>query len=88
MYIILVYDIVKPKRSAKVLKFLRQHLIWVQNSVFEGEVSESRFAIIKSAVKNLIDEEKDSIIYYVFDSQNYLKRAVIGVDKNTLDTII
>jgi CRISPR-associated protein Cas2 len=88
MYIILVYDIVKPKTSAKVLKFLRQHLMWVQNSVFEGELSESRFAIIKSTVKGLIDIEKDSIIYYVFDSKSYIRRAVIGVDKNELSTII
>ena len=35
MYIILVYDI-QVERVAKVCKYLRQHLNWIQNSVFEG----------------------------------------------------
>ena len=38
MYVILVYDI-NVDRVDKVRKFLRQSLIWVQNSVFEGELT-------------------------------------------------
>ena len=38
MYLILVYD-VSHNRVAKVCKAMRQRLTWVQNSVFEGEVS-------------------------------------------------
>ena len=33
MYVIVVYD-VGVKRVGKVCKYLRQHLNWVQNSVF------------------------------------------------------
>ena len=47
MYVIIVYDI-DVKRVAKVCKYLRQHLNWVQNSVFEGELTKAKFARVKS----------------------------------------
>lgn len=87
MYIIVVYDVV-PKRGIKVLKFLRQHLTWIQNSVFEGEVTESGFAKIKAGIKEIINEKKDSIIFYTFDSQNYTSREVMGIEKNETDSFI
>ncbi len=87
MYIIVVYD-AAPKRGVKLLKFLRQHLIWIQNSVFEGEVTESGFARIKSGISEIINKEKDSIIIYQFDSQNYTNRQVLGVEKNETDSFI
>ena len=39
MFVIMVYDVGK-KRVAKVLKKSRKYLHWVQNSVFEGEISQ------------------------------------------------
>ena len=87
MYIIVVYDAV-PKRGAKLLKFLRQHLLWIQNSVFEGEVTESGFAKIKAGVKEIINEKKDSVIFYTFDSQNYTSREVLGLEKNETSSFI
>ena len=39
MYVILIYD-VSEKRVGKMLKLCRQYLCWIQNSVFEGELSE------------------------------------------------
>ena len=38
-YIILVYDI-QQKRVGQMLKLCRQYLNWIQNSVFEGELSD------------------------------------------------
>lgn len=87
MYIIVVYD-AKPKRGAKLLKFLRQHLIWVQNSVFEGEVTESEFQKIKWGISNIINKDIDSIIYYTFDSRNYQKRGILGIERNSIDSFI
>jgi CRISPR-associated protein Cas2 len=87
MYIIVVYDAV-PKRGIKLLKFLRQHLMWIQNSVFEGEVTESGFARVKAGVKEIINEEKDSVIFYTFDSRNYTSREVIGLEKNKTSSFI
>jgi len=87
MYVILVYD-AAPKRGTKLLKFLRQHLNWVQNSVFEGEVTESELEKIKKGVKDIINEKVDSVIYYIFESQNYYERGILGVEKNDLDSFI
>ena len=43
MYIILVYDIASvnrgDKRVGKMLKHCRKYLNWIQNSVFEGEIT-------------------------------------------------
>ena len=39
MYVILVYD-VDQKRTSKMLKLCRRYLSWIQNSVFEGQISE------------------------------------------------
>lgn len=39
MYVILVYDC-GEKRVAKMLKLCRKYLNWIQNSVFEGEITE------------------------------------------------
>ena len=87
MYIIIVYD-AAPKRGAKLLKFLRRHLIWIQNSVFEGEVTEAQLQIILKGIKDIINKAKDSVIYYVFDSKNYTERGVLGVERNDTDTFI
>ena len=40
MHVVIVYD-VSTERVARVCKSLRRHLTWVQNSVFEGEVTKS-----------------------------------------------
>lgn len=87
MYIILVYD-AAPKRGAKLLKFLRQHLIWIQNSVFEGEVTDSAYEKIRGGIKEIINLKEDSVILYTFASKNYSERTVIGVEKNEIDSFI
>lgn len=87
MYLIIVYD-AAPKRGVKILKYLRKHLIWVQNSVFEGEVTKSEFARIKSELTEIMNLNKDSLLYYTYDSKNYTNRGVIGIEKNETDSFI
>ena len=55
MYVILVYD-VDQKRTAKKLKLCRRYLSWIQNSVFEGEISEVQLKQLTSEARNLMDE--------------------------------
>ncbi|MCX7611574.1 MAG: CRISPR-associated endonuclease Cas2 [Ignavibacterium sp.] len=87
MYIILVYD-AAPRRGNKVLKYLRKKLNWVQNSVFEGELTPASLMELKKTLETIIDKEYDSIIYYVFDSKNYFERSIIGIEKSSLDNIL
>ncbi|USH00001.1 CRISPR-associated endonuclease Cas2 [Thermococcus argininiproducens] len=84
MYIIVVYD-VNVSRVNKVKKFLRQHLIWVQNSVFEGEVTLAEYERIKKGIKELIDEDEDSVIIYKLRSRP--KRKSIGIEKNPVEEL-
>ena len=46
MFVIMVYDI-NVKRVAKVLKTSRRYLSWVQNSVFEGEITPGCLGALK-----------------------------------------
>ena len=85
MYVIIVYD-VAVERVNKVKKFLRQYLHWVQNSVFEGEVTLAEFERIKAGLADIIDEDEDSILIYKLRSMP--KRESLGVEKNPMEDII
>ena len=87
MFVILVYD-VQEKRVAKALKTCRKYLTWVQNSVFEGDIGEANLKKNMIEMKKVIDIHSDSVIIYRFNSLNYSKRQVIGVEKNSQDVIL
>lgn len=87
MFVILVYDI-NVKRVAKVLKCCRKYLYWVQNSVFEGEISESNYKKLKMELSKIIKTEEDSVIFYTFRTTKYSKRESIGIKKGGDDNII
>ncbi|MEO0239102.1 MAG: CRISPR-associated endonuclease Cas2 [candidate division WOR-3 bacterium] len=80
MNVILVYD-VNVKRVAKVLKTCRKYLYWVQNSVFEGEISPAKLEKLKMELSKIIEPEEDSVIIYTFRSSWYTNREIIGLKK-------
>jgi len=53
----MVYDI-GEKRVQKVLKTSRKYLFWVQNSVFEGEITKANYVKLKAELKKIIDEKR------------------------------
>ena len=87
MYIILVYD-VSVERVAKVCQFLRKYLNWMQNSVFEGELTESEMKRVEMKLKDIIDKNQDSIIIYRLPSNNMLERESIGIKKAEPTSVI
>ncbi|MGC9061003.1 MAG: CRISPR-associated endonuclease Cas2, partial [Thermoplasmata archaeon] len=72
---------VDVKRVSKINKFLKSYLVWRQNSVFEGEITESQLERIKIKLKNIIDESIDSVLIYVLPSKNNLIVEILGTDK-------
>jgi CRISPR-associated protein Cas2 len=80
MYVIIVYD-VSVKRVSKVCQFLRQYLNWMQNSVFEGELTESELKKVEIGIKEIIDTNEDSIIIYQFKNEKVLLKTHIGIKK-------
>lgn len=87
MYLLIVYD-VDVDQVNKVNKFLKLYLHWRQNSVFEGEVSVSQFKKLKSGLKDIINEEKDSILIYNLKDRKNFKLEVIGIEKNPIELIL
>lgn len=55
---------------------------WVQNSVFEGEISDANFKKLKHELSVKMDKDEDSVIIYTFRTTKYTERQIIGVEKN------
>jgi len=87
IYLIMVYDI-KEERVNKVLKIARKYLNWIQNSVLEGEISDAGFTKLKMEIKEVINLEEDSVIFYLMRTTRYTSREVIGIEKGGEETII
>jgi CRISPR-associated protein Cas2 len=87
MYVILVYDI-NEKRVGKMLKLCRQYLNWIQNSVFEGEITEVKLKELEYRAKEIMDTETDSIIIFTSREEKWLEKKVIGNEKNELSQFL
>jgi len=85
--VIVVYD-VNVNRVDRVKKFLRKYLYWVQNSVFEGEISEADMEEVKIGLKEIIDKNEDMVVIYRFRSEKAVKKEIMGFDKSKADEII
>ena len=80
MYVLIVYDI-GEKRVNKILKICRQYLDWVQNSVFEGEMTKAVFEELKIKLNKAINKEEDSIRIYKLRTENMVSTEILGMDK-------
>ena len=78
VYVVVVYD-VQADRTHRFLKFLRQYLTHVQNSVFEGDVTEGDIETIKHRLKSMLEAD-ESVIVYRMSSGKYVDRTVYGED--------
>lgn len=87
MYVILFYDI-GERRVQKVHRTLKKYLNWVQNSVFEGELTEGRIEAMKIEVKKHMKLEDDSLIIYQLGSMKYSERDILGVEKNPTGNLL
>ena len=87
MYIVIVYDI-EQKRVGRVCKYLRQHLTWVQNSVFEGELTKAQLTKVKNGLAKIVNAGKDSVIIYVMRDIKWMQRDTIGVEKSPTTNIL
>jgi CRISPR-associated protein Cas2 len=87
MYIILVYD-VGTKRCGKMLKLCRRYLNWIQNSVFEGEITEVKLLELKHQAMLIMDEETDSLIIFKTRQEKWLDKEIVGHERQNLDTFL
>ena len=87
MYVIVAYD-VNEERVNKINKYLKRFLHWIQNSLFEGELTISQLEEIKEGIKEIIDEDIDSVRIYVLKNEKQIKQITIGVEKSETTMII
>jgi CRISPR-associated protein Cas2 len=87
MYVILVYDC-GERRVGKMLKLCRQYLTWIQNSVFEGEITELKLKELVHRANELMDREEDSLIIFKSREQKWLDKEIVGKEKGGTDNFL
>ena len=87
MYVVLVYDF-GEKRDAKMLKLCRKYLNWIQNSVFEGEISEVRLHELLISAKKIMKEESDSIIIFKGRDIRWTEKQIVGRERSNIDIFL
>jgi len=71
-----------------MLKLCRRYLNWIQNSVFEGEISEVKLLELKQEAMLLMDEETDSLIIFKARQERWLDKEIVGHERQNLDTFL
>jgi len=89
LYIIIVYDVL-AKKTSKIMNILRPYLFHIQNSVFEGDLTEAQIKELKYKLKESIDKNRDSIIIFQFKSlsKKMYSKEIIGIEKMSTNNII
>lgn len=81
IFVIITYD-VEEKRINRVRKKLKSYMTWVQNSVFEGELTEGKLEKCLTMINKIIDKEADSIYVYKVSIPKNIEKSIIGKEKN------
>ena len=87
MYVILVYDC-GEKRVGKMLRLCRKYLNWIQNSVFEGEISEVKLKEMLLLAKKFMIKEEDSIILFKGRTKEWMEKEIVGCEKASTDQFL
>ncbi len=92
MYVILVYDIKSDEGGQRVLsktfKTCKKYLSHIQNSVFEGELSNSQIVKLQYELNDIIRRDKDSIILFKSRSDKWLEKEMWGIDTDKTSNFI
>lgn len=93
MYAILMYDIQTitkegQRRMRKIFKLCKKYLHHVQKSVFEGDLTDSKYMELKISLENLIDAETDSVIFFKSRDEKWLDKELIGQQEDKTDNFV
>lgn len=87
MYVILVYD-AGEKRVGKMLKLCRKYLNWIQNSVFEGEITEVKLNELQLLASDILNKEEDSLIIFSSRQESWMQKQIIGKERCSTDQFL
>ncbi len=95
MYILVTYDVdTTNKEGARRLRHVAKACMdygqRVQNSVFECEVTEAQYSLLKERIKGIIDISLDSIRLYILNKNENKRVEVMGIETSykVHDTLI
>ena len=92
MYVILVYDVSLEDKGAKslrrIFKTCKKYLHHIQNSVFEGELTEAELLRLKAELKPDIRDSLDSIIVFKSRQEKWLDKEFWGVQVDKTDNFL
>lgn len=81
-------DLQKQIQEIEMLKLCRKYLTWIQNSVFEGEITEVKLKELTYKARKIMDETYDSIIVFKTRQEKWLDKEIIGLEKNSTSNIL
>lgn len=95
MYILVTYDVDTisesgNKRLRQVARICKNYGQRVQNSVFECEVTEAQYCLLKDQIKEVMNEQLDSIRFYHLNKNKNHSIETLGkiTSYDVNDTII
>ena len=71
-----------------MLKLMRRYLIWIQNSVFEGELTSVKLKELKIEAQKIMVKGEDSLIIFTNNNPKWLQKEIIGIEKNSTDNFM
>lgn len=88
MYVVLVYDISGDENGQKILgkvfKICKRYLTHIQNSVFEGEITEGQIAKLNADLNKFIRKDLDSVIVFKSRNEKWLDKEFWGKKDDAL----
>jgi CRISPR-associated protein Cas2 len=75
MYVLIVYD-VEARRTRKFHDECQEYLTWIQNSVFEGELSPGKLLELKENLAKML-RNGENIVIYTWKTSAY-GRIILG----------
>lgn len=85
MTILVTYDVdTTDKNGARRLRHVAKACVdfgqRVQNSVFECDVTDAQYSLLKNRIKEIIDNSRDSVRFYTLKNHENNRVEVIGVE--------
>jgi CRISPR-associated protein Cas2 len=87
VFVIVAYD-VAVERLDRVRGVLKQYLNWVQNSAFEGELTEASLEELRLNLRDIVEETRDSVLFYTVSNPKWVKKTTLGVEKSVPSTVL
>jgi len=88
MFIIVSYDITDDRLRNKLHETLKDYGTPVQYSVFEFNLNKKQFVDMKKKSEGFLQDEKDSIRYYILPQREKMRIIIKGKDKTPVENSI